>query len=165
MDHQNMCPILRPPFKQSYVSGPGHVPLLGSTVGWAKSKKGWGKSEISSKRFGFSRWTRRSGVLVLSVIWRLMHCCFFCCMHCVTFIDDSVVRLSENKKWMIFYGAWLHLLNQSWSKWSRWESCWRRLQSNGEIARLLFPASKASGRLTVRSFDNLRGQLLYRRNI
>ena len=31
--------ILRPPFKQSYVSGPGHVPLLGSTVGWGKCKK------------------------------------------------------------------------------------------------------------------------------
>ena len=44
--------ILRPPFKQSYVSGPGHVPLLGSTVGWGKCKK-------CSKRFGFSRraWT------------------------------------------------------------------------------------------------------------
>ena len=52
---EHIFSILRPPFKQSYVSGPGHVPLLGSTVSCGKCKK----CKKCSKRFGLSRrkWT------------------------------------------------------------------------------------------------------------
>ena len=35
-------------------------------------------------------------------------------------------------------------------KWKRWVSYLRRRHSIGEIVKQLFPASKASGRLTVR---------------
>ena len=42
-------------------------------------------------------------------------------------------------------------------EWNRWVSCWRRRRTNGEIARQLFPASKVSGRLTVRLVNNLQG--------
>ena len=40
--------------------------------------------------------------------------------------------------------------NQRWTKWKRWVSYLRRRHNIGEIARQLFPASKASGRLIVR---------------